>query len=299
MNRALVPAAASTMTTLSVAIALLSLVATLALAGVLLVNKAASGWRSAVGTEFTVQLRPAAAGDNLEPQLTAVAEAARAVPGIRSARVLSVEETKELLKPWIGSSAMLDELPMPRLVALAIDPVTPPDVDRLTAAITAAAPGAILDTHRQWQGEIVRLAELLQWLGNGIIVVILAASALLVGSTARTAIDGTRQTIEVLYLAGASDGFIVKTVEGRLIAVALRAAAIGLAAALAILLLLAAADSLGFDHRIPEAVRTLGFGDTLTALGFLARLALAPAAIVLVTIATAHLAIQRILRQLF
>lgn len=287
------------MTTLGVAIALLSFVATLALAGVLLVNKAAAGWRSAVGTEFTVQLRPGSTGEDLEPQLAAVAAAAQATPGIRSARVLSVEETKELLKPWIGSGAMLDELPMPRLVALAIDPATPPDVDRLTAAITAAAPGAILDTHRQWQGEIVRLAALLQWLGNGIIVVILAASALLIASTARTAIDGTRQTIEVLYLAGASDGFILKTVESRLMGVALRAAAFGLAAALALLLLLALADSLGFDHRLPEALRTLGFGDVLTALGFLGRLALAPAAIVLVTVATAHLAIQRILRQLF
>ncbi len=298
MTRSLVPTATNAVMTLMVAIVVMCLLATLALAGVLLVNDAARGWRSAVGTEFTVQLKPKD-GVDMESALAQIAAAAKHEPGVLGARVLSLEETKKLLEPWLGSGKMLDELPMPRLVAISIDPLSPPDEARLTAAITAAAPGATLDTHRQWQGEVLRLATLLQWLGNGIIAVILVASALLVVYTARSAIDATRETIEVLYLAGASDGFIVRAVQSRFVAVALKAAGAGTLAAVVVLVLLAIADGLGFDDRIPAAIRTLAFGGLGPSIAFVGKLLLAPAGIVLVTIVTAHLAIGRILRQLF
>jgi cell division transport system permease protein len=295
----LVPSARYPVTALAVAIAVMSLVATLTLAGVLLVGKAAEGWRSEVGAEFTVQVRPGGAGEDIEARLAAIADVARATSGVTSARVLSLDETKALLEPWLGEGRMIDDLPVPRLVALTIDPAAPPDVARLAAAIEATAPGATLDTHRQWQGEVVRLAGLLEWLGNAIIVVIVAASAVLVAATARAAIDATRDTIEVLYLAGADDGFIVRTVELRLLAVAVKAALAGFIAALFVLLVLAAADTAGFDGRIPSAIRSLAFADAGGALGMVVRLAIAPAALVAVAAVTAHLAIGRILRQLF
>ena len=299
MSTALVPSARYPVTALAVAMAVMSFVATLTLAGVLLIGKAADGWRSAVGAEFTIQMRPGAPGDDVEGRLAAVAEVAKASPGVVAVRVLPVEETRGLLEPWLGRGKLLDELPLPRLVAVAIDPAAPPDVARLAAAIEAAAPGATLDTHRQWQGEVVRLAGLLEWLGNAVIVLIVAASAAMVAATARSAIDATRDTIEVLYLAGADDGFIVRTVELRLLAVALKAALAGFATALAVLALLAGADALGFDGRIPAAVRTLALGSAGAALVSVFTLAIAPLALVVVAAIAAHLAIGRILRQLF
>jgi len=299
VSTALVPSARYPVTALAVAMAVMSFVATLTLAGVLLIGKAADGWRSAVGAEFTIQMRPGAPGDDVEGRLAAVAEVAKASPGVVAVRVLPVEETRGLLEPWLGRGKLLDELPLPRLVAVAIDPAAPPDVARLAAAIEAAAPGATLDTHRQWQGEVVRLAGLLEWLGNAVIVLIVAASAAMVAATARSAIDATRDTIEVLYLAGADDGFIVRTVELRLLAVALKAALAGFATALAVLALLASADALGFDGRIPAAVRTLALGSAGAALVSVFTLAIAPLALVVVAAIAAHLAIGRILRQLF
>jgi cell division transport system permease protein len=299
VTAALVPAARYPVTALAVAIAVMSFLATLTLAGVLLVGKAAEGWRSAVGAEFTVQLRPGGAGDDIEARLAAVAEAARASPGVVAVRVLSLAETRALLEPWLGQGKILDDLPMPRLVALTVDPGAPPDVARLAAVVAAAAPGATLDTHRQWQGEVLRLAGLLEWLGNAVVAVIVAASAILVAVTARGAIDATRDTIEVLYLAGADDGFIVRTVALRLLAVALKAALAGFVAALAALALLAGADALGLDGRIPQAVRTLALGGAGGALVSVLTLTIAPAALVAVAAVTAHLAIGRILRQLF
>lgn len=299
MTLSLVPSARYPVTALAVAIAVMSFVATLTLGGVLLVATAAEGWRSAVGAEFTVQVRPGAAGDDIDARLAAVAEVARATPGVTSVRVLTLDETRALLEPWLGQGRILDDLPMPRLVALGIDAAAPPDVARLAAAIDAVTPGATLDTHRQWQGEVLRLAGLLEWLGHAIIAVIVAAAAVMVAATARSAIDATRDTIEVLYLAGADDTFIVGTVEARLLVVALKAALTGFIAALGVLVVLSVADTAGFDGRIPSAIRSLAFADAGSALGMILKLAVAPALLVAVAAVTAHLAIGRILRQLF
>jgi cell division transport system permease protein len=69
----------------------------------------------------------------------------RQTPGITGARLLDPAETKRLLEPWLGPSVPLDQLPLPRLVDLRIDPNAAIDFAALRQKLTSVAPGAELE----------------------------------------------------------------------------------------------------------------------------------------------------------
>ena len=55
----------------------------------------------------------------------------RQTPGFASVRSLEPAETARLLEPWLGASAKIDELPVPRLVDLQLGRDGTPDIAAL------------------------------------------------------------------------------------------------------------------------------------------------------------------------
>src|SRR5690606_1767550 len=129
--------------TLPLLVAIMVYLAALAVAGGLAVAKLAERWDSGLAGAVPVQLFGEAAD---EASLAAVVDALAQTPGVLGAEVLGDAATAALLEPWLGS-ALLDDLPLPRLVAVTVDPAAPPESAALQERLAAIAPGVLVDDH--------------------------------------------------------------------------------------------------------------------------------------------------------
>ena len=129
-------------------IALMVYLAGLALAGTLVLQGALERWNTSLAGTLTVQLPPAKPGGT-DP-LPAALNLLRATRGVISAEALTRDQTAKLIAPWLGTALSPEELALPRLVDLRVDPRAGPDLADLRTRLAAAAPGALLDDHRLW-----------------------------------------------------------------------------------------------------------------------------------------------------
>jgi cell division transport system permease protein len=218
----------------------------------------------------------------------------RDTPGISGATVVPAAEARRLLEPWLGKSAILDDLPIPQLINVSIDKAIPPDLEGLRARLAAEVPSATLDTHRRWQAELISMAGTLTWLAIAVLSLIAGAAAVLVVYATRAAMEANREVLEVLYLAGARDSFISREVLWRFCLTGLKAGLIGALLGFITFVIL------GFGSgRLAGPVKDflydpLGASST----SYLAILAV-PVVATVISLITARISISRVLKAMF
>ena len=240
----IVPSSTVSGRTLMIVIAIMTYLASLTLGGVDLTRRTAAGWERDVVRETTVQIRPAE-GRDLDAAVATVERLARATPGVADVRPYSKSETARLLEPWLGADLALDELPIPRLVVLKLSPDVPLDSEALKQALEREAPGATLDDHRRFLDRLVAMARAVVWFGMVVLALMLAATVLSVVFATRGAMASNRDIVQVLHFVGARDGYIANQFQRRFLALGLKGAAAGGAAAIATFLLAGATLSQG------------------------------------------------------
>ena len=294
----IVPKTHAPLRTLIIAMSVMCFLSTLAVGTLLLIERAVDRWTSQIAGEITVQITPA---DGID----ADAEAVKArqlliqVPGISEVQVLSKANAIALLEPWLGRANILEELPIPRLLAITIDRRNPPDFKSLEQKLASSVKNARLDTHRRWQEELTSMAQALTWLGVAILLVIALAAIALVVYATRTALDTNREVIEVLYLVGARDEFIARQIEQRFLRAGLRAGIIGMIGGIAIFAAFIAASQFGGPSGIADEIRSLLLGADETSVAGYALFLLVPVIATLISLVTARLATTRILKSVF
>ena len=223
----IIPPRAAPLRMLTMAMAVMCYLAVLAAGGLVLINRSVEAWTGDLSREITVQIREIA-GRDMEADLAKAAAILKTTPGIVKVTVLDEKAAIDLLEPWIGGIEGLEDLPVPRLIAVQIDPDNPPDFASLDVALRNEVPGVSLDTHKRWQAELTRMARVLKLLAYAILVLIgLCAIAIVVFAT-RAALEANREVVEVLHLVGARDSFIARQVWGRFLKTGLTAGIIGL-----------------------------------------------------------------------
>lgn len=188
-------------------IAIMTFLSCLTLGAVTLVRDTAATWQTQIAREATIQIKPAE-GFDMEAALATAQRIAAGFSGVRSAAVVNREATVRLLEPWLGSGLDLDELPVPRLVIVTIDPASPPDFSALRTALSAEVPQATLDDHRTWVDRLVAMANTTVTIGISVLVLMLSATVLSVVFATRGAMAGNDHIIEVLHFVGAEARFI-------------------------------------------------------------------------------------------
>jgi cell division transport system permease protein len=293
-----IPRSQPAIRTLVIAMSVMCYLASLAIGGLILINRAVDSWTTDMAREVTVQVRPME-GHDVEAELARAAELISSFAGVTEVRILGREAAAELLEPWLGQGRLIENLPVPRMITVAIDRGNPPDFDRLAAALEAAVAGVSLDTHRHWQHELSRLAAAVQWLGLTILLLVLCSAVTLVIQVTRTALQANREAVEVLYLVGAKDRFIASAVERRFLGAGLTG---GIAGAVLGVATFAAVTFTGYaaaPSGLADASRNLIFGPTAeVTMAYLAFL-LVPIVATLICLVTARLAVLKILRQAF
>ncbi|GLQ54205.1 cell division protein FtsX [Devosia nitrariae] len=233
--------------TLLLLIAIMTFLSAVTLGGVLLVQKSAIAWSAEVGREVTIQIRPIA-GEVMESNLRTAVSLAQSTPGVASARALTLEESQQLLEPWLGAGLDLTAIEIPRLVVVELADPVDADIEGLRRNL-GAINGASLDTHAAWRQQLNTMAGTIVVSGLLALALIAVATVLAIIFATRGTMASNREIVDVLHFIGASNGFIAGEFQGRFLAIGLRGGIIGgLAAVVFFLLVGMAAGSV-----IPEA----------------------------------------------
>ena len=206
-------------------IAIMTFLASITIGGVMLLRAAAGDWQAELAREVTVQVRPVA-GRDIEADVAKAAAIAGAVPGIASVRPYSKQESAQLLQPWLGGLA-LDELPVPRIVAVVIAPGQSPDLAKLRAALAEQVPPASLDDHREFVDHMRAMSGALVLGATGVLALVMIATVLSVTFATRGVMATNRQVIEVLHFIGAKSNFIAGHFQRHFLLLGLQGGAIG------------------------------------------------------------------------
>jgi cell division transport system permease protein len=222
-------------------VAIMTFLAATTSGGVAMLIGSAGDWKSEIAREMTIQVRPIA-GRDIEADLTKAADIARATPGVLSVRSYSRVESERLLEPWLGPGLTLDDLPVPRMIAIRVTPNEEPDIAALRQALAHEVAGASLDDHRGWIERMGRMAATAVAGGLAVFALVLAATVLSVAFATRGAMASNRPIVEVLHLVGAKEAYIASQFQRHFLTLGLKGGAIGGGAAM---LLLAAVRPIG------------------------------------------------------
>jgi cell division transport system permease protein len=211
-------------------IAVLCFLACLTALGALAGDRGARGWTGQLVGEATVVVR-ARGGETPDAAAARAAEALAGLPGVTEVRALEKEKAYDLIRPWIGDVADLDDLPVPRLVAVTLDRKAPATAALLDQALKRQKLDAVVDDHSIWIKDIRRAAGVVRSTAIAIFMLIAAAAAAIVAFATRAGLAARRDVVEVLHLTGAEDSQIASLFELRFARIAAVSGAIGAASA--------------------------------------------------------------------
>lgn len=270
-------------------VAIMVYLAALALAGAISVNKLAERWDSGLSGALTVQIPAGSAAAEDGPALDALVTALRASPGVLSVEPMAKKEITALLEPWLGDSVAAGDLPLPRLVAVTVEPGATPDIEGLRAQLQDLAPGSQLEDHQRWLARLLDLARAVEVMAGVVVLLVLLAACIMVTFVTRMGLAAHEQAIELLHLIGAQDSYVARQFQNHALSLGLRGGILGLLCAVPTLylarLLLQRIDS----GLLPEL--------TLKSWEW-AVLILLPVAAALVTMVTARMTVLRTLARM-
>lgn len=229
-NAPIVPAGSVTGRSLTLVIAIMCFLACLTAGAVYMINQSADAWLTDLSSEVTVQVAPRENVDT-EKTLQDVATILNQTPGIGGTRILALADSTALLEPWLGKSAALKSLPVPRLIAVDVDRTAAPDLAAVGKSLAAKFDGVTLDDHRQWQRQIRTVTRSLALGGIAILALVAAATTAIIVSATQSSMASNREIVEVLHFVGANDRFIAREFEKHFLRLGIRAGCVGAALA--------------------------------------------------------------------
>jgi cell division transport system permease protein len=227
---------------LTVVVAIMTFLASLTTGVAMLVVSAASDWQSEVGREVTIQVRPAP-GRNIDADVRAASDIARATPGIAEVRAFTKEESARLVEPWLGAGLALDDLPIPRLIVVKLASGVRPDFTSLRQALATRVPTSTLDDHRRWIDRMRTMAGTAVIGCIAVLGLVLAVTVLSVTFATRGTMATNRPIVEVLHYVGATDSFVAGQFQRHFLLLGFRGGALGGGAAILMFGVVEAANS--------------------------------------------------------
>lgn len=225
-NTPIVPSSTVIGRALVLVTAIMAFLACLALGTAWAVHRAAINWTGDAAKELTLQIKPVD-GRDMDEDIASALSILGATPGIVKATSLSGEDSGKLLEPWLGPDLSLSDLPIPRLITLKIDRVSPPDLTALAAKLRVQIPGAVLDNHGIWRDQVRAVAGWIQMASFLVLGLMLAATIAIIIFATRGAMSGNRDVVEVLHLVGARERFIAREFEYHFLLLGLKGGVFG------------------------------------------------------------------------
>jgi cell division transport system permease protein len=268
-------------------LAIMMLLTVLAAGAGLALGGAITRLDSGLQGKLTVQV-PEPSATIREAQVERIVGELKGLAPVSAATPVPEERLVSLLEPWLGADTLEADLPLPALIDVELRRATPEDVTLVTETVRAAVPNARVDADARWLTPLTGLLKSLRWLAIAVVAAMAAATAAIVVLAARASLNTHRDTIEVMHLLGASDGQVAALFQRRIALDALFGGALGLAVALAAILLI--------GQRMREIGSAL-LGDAALGWGGWLILALLPLAGALLATLTARVTVLTALRK--
>jgi cell division transport system permease protein len=223
-------------------IAILIALVVIAAAGGLSLRNLAENARTDLAGAVTVQIIEADPEERAR-QAAAAADALGAHPLVTSVRIVPEAELAELLRPWLGTSAASEDVPIPALIDVELSRrAAPGELAQLQSALDEAlvplGGGARVDAQSQWLRPVYDALAALQYLALALIALVAFATAAAVWLAARSAFANHRETVEIIHLLGGTDAQVTRIFQRSVLRDAAFGAGIGLLLGLAAVWLL-------------------------------------------------------------
>jgi cell division transport system permease protein len=211
--------------------------ASLSLAGAMVLSSAIANWSADLAGTVTVQILPAAADGKraaaaLDAKVAKALALLRATPGIARAEPLSAERVTALLSPWLGpdllATGVEGELPLPRLIDVTVADRATVDLVDLTRRLREIAPEIQVDDHGRWLADLISLVHSIEVLSAVVVALsgLAAITTVIFATRAGLAVHG--DVIAVLHLVGARDSYIARQFQRRALSLGLAGGVAGL-----------------------------------------------------------------------
>ena len=256
---ALLPEAGAAGVPLTIVVAILAFLASLAMAADIVVDRAVDTWTVGLTSAVTVQVKGADA-DAIADAAVRAETVLRGTPGVLATDRLTREDAEALLEPWFGTGLPTD-VPVPGLVTAEVSEALRADLSGLRADLAAAVPDAVLDDHGAFNDRLLAAAAKVRTLTGMIFGLVMLAAAAVIIFAARAGLAANKAILDVMHLVGASDGFVANQVQRRYFALGLRGGLAGasLAAITVSGLVLASGAEGAFLPRIEIDARALAW----------------------------------------
>lgn len=223
----LLPEAGAGGAPLTAVIAVMSFLAVMAMAAVLIIHQSAGRWTAELESEVTVQVKGANPGD-IAAGASAALRVLNETVGVEQAVLKTEEETAALLEPWLGKDNASAFLTIPAIIEVKVTPALRANIGDLRERLREAAPGASLDDHATWHKRLAVAAQSGQALALFVFGLVMAASCAISVFASRAGLAANHEIVSVLHLVGATDEFIAAEVQRRFFVLGLRGAMAGL-----------------------------------------------------------------------
>lgn len=223
-NNSIIPKKSIATKSLTVIVAIMSAFGVLTLGGIIVVNDGVKKWEKQISQEVTVQIKNISQtdiSDTLEQTKNIVSE----VEGVEEVRIVSDQEIKNLLEPWFGQNFVMEELPVPKLIAIKINNNVF-EVDELKKSVSHIQ-GASVDDHKKWSRRLEVTANVVGVSGAVILTLVIIATVLTIVFATRGAIGSNAQIIEVMHFVGAEPIYIAKQFQKNFGRIAVKGAVAG------------------------------------------------------------------------
>ncbi|MBU6475967.1 MAG: hypothetical protein KGL10_06275 [Alphaproteobacteria bacterium] len=218
--------------------------ATLTLALNFALSTVSAAWMTSLSGTLTVEIKAplpplndkavaAQEAQKFETSVQNVLAFLRKSPAVAKARLMTKEEVKGLIEPWLGQGSQdtaLDAIPLPTLVDVTLAPGA--NIAELTRNIRTIEPSALTDRQSATLNNVRMLSDtatLFMLILTGIIA---ALAVVTISGIVRSKMLIHRSEVETLHLIGASDEYIARQFRRHTLRGTLKGAVAGIACTL-------------------------------------------------------------------
>ncbi len=209
--------------------------AALSVAGIMILDTMAGKFSRDIRDTMTVQI-PAAESTDADQQVISTALGLlRKTDGVARADAIDRDEVADLLKPWLGSAADAEGLPLPLIIDVTVDRSTDLSAGKLSDLLNRHVAGVSVDDHSIWLRGLVqtmRSAEIVALVIVSLIALITAGTVIF---ATRTGLGLHKDTIDVLHSVGARDAYIARQFAFRALVTGLQGGVVGVVLAVPVL----------------------------------------------------------------
>ncbi|MEL6961565.1 MAG: hypothetical protein AAFO01_02350 [Pseudomonadota bacterium] len=184
----------------------------------------------------TVSLPTAGISEDGDRDVANVLKVLKESREVVSATVVGDDELQSLIEPWLGERRDDEDIPLPRLIDVTVDPIGQPDLRALERRLREIVPDATIGIQEAAEDRVERQASFFRVVGVALGGMLLISALVIVMVITSLSLAMHDDTVTLLRYMGAQDGYLARQFERYALQSGLKGAIIGFFAAMATVL---------------------------------------------------------------